>query len=146
MGDSGGGRIVTLACDDYPPALRALHDPPLALWMQGELAPQDRVALSIVGPRRPSAYGHRQAQRFASGLGRMGITSISGLARGIDGVVHQASLDAGARTVAVIGSGLGKLYPAEHEGLAQRIRDGNGAVISELPWHTPPSPSTFPPT
>jgi DNA processing protein len=139
-----GIRIITREESDYPKDLLTLADPPLALWVQGELAPRDRLAIAIVGPRRPSAYGHRQAVRFAGGLARIGATVVSGLARGVDTAAHQASLEAQGRTIAVIGSGFAKLYPDENRGLAERIAAGNGAVMSEFPLRTPPSPGTFP--
>lgn len=139
-----GLRIITRADADYPHALTELADPPLALWLRGELQPRDRLAVAVVGPRRPSAYGHRQANRFAGGLARIGTCVVSGLARGVDTVAHQATLEAGGRTIAVLGSGFANLYPEENRPLAQRIGDGGGAVLSEFPFHTPPSPGTFP--
>jgi len=139
-----GVRIVTLDEDDYPKALRTLGDPPPALWMRGEIQERDRLAIAVVGPRRPSVYGHRQARLFAGGLARIGATVVSGLARGIDTVAHEAALATEGRTVAVLGSGFGHLYPAENRDLAERIVDGRGALVSEYPWDTRPSPGTFP--
>lgn len=139
-----GLRLLTVDDPDYPQDLRVLADPPLALWIRGELQPRDRVAIAVVGPRSPSAYGHRQARRLALGLARGGACIISGLARGIDTVAHEAALAAEGRTLAVIGSGFDHLYPQENTGLAQRIADGHGAVISEFPCATRPSPGTFP--
>ncbi len=141
---SAGVRIVTRGEDGYPQALTRLADPPLALWMTGALEPQDRLAIAVVGPRRPSSYAHRQAHRLSIGLARLGTCIVSGLARGIDTVAHQAALEAGGRSVAVLGSGHGKLYPDENAPLAARMADGRGAVISEFPFFTPPSPGTFP--
>ncbi|MHC5068100.1 MAG: DNA-processing protein DprA [Planctomycetota bacterium] len=139
-----GIELVTLDDEHYPPALHELSDPPLVLWIQGTYLPQDRVSLSVVGPRSPTAYGHRQARRLALGLARGGATILSGLARGIDTVAHEAALSANGRTIAVIGSGFDALYPAENSELAQRIAAGNGCVISEYPLATKPNAGTFP--
>lgn len=138
-----GVRILSRSDPDFPKDLARLPDPPLALWVQGELQPRDRLAVAVVGPRTPTPYGHRCADRFASGLARIGATIVSGLARGIDTVAHEAALAAGGRTIAVLGSGHGRLYPSENAALATRIAAA-GAVISELPWDTEPSPGTFP--
>ena len=139
-----GLRVVTLDDDDYPRELRVLSDPPLALWIAGEIQPRDRVAIAVVGPRTPSAYGHRQARRLSLGLARGGACIVSGLARGIDTIAHEAALAADGRTLAVLGSGFDQLYPSENRGLAERIAAGHGAVISEYPCATRPSAGTFP--
>jgi DNA processing protein len=141
---AAGVQIVTRDDADYPRALRLLPDPPLALWIRGTLEARDQIALSVVGPRRPTAAGHRHTRRFCQGFARSGITVVSGLARGIDTVAHEAALAAAGRTVAVIGSGIAKLYPQENSDLADHICDGHGCLISELPMHTPPSPGAFP--
>lgn len=141
---AAGVRILTRVDDGYPQAFLELSDPPLAIWIKGALEPRDRLGLAVVGPRRPSAYGHRQAHRLGSALARLGTCLISGLARGIDTVAHEAALAANARTVAVLGSGFDKLYPDENRPLAERIASGNGAVISEFPMAMPPSAGTFP--
>lgn len=142
--EAAGVRIVTRADPAWPKDLACLPDPPLALWIRGELLPQDRLAVAVVGPRRASAYGHRIAQRLAGGLARLGATIVSGLARGIDTAAHEAALAAGGRTVAVLGSGLEYCYPKENRPLAERIADGRGALLSELPLNAPPTPGSFP--
>jgi DNA processing protein len=139
-----GVRIITLGDADYPRALTELHDPPVALWLRGAFEPRDRLAVAIVGPRRPSSYGHRQGHRLSAALARVGACIVSGLARGVDTVAHEAALDARARTIAVLGSGFGRLYPEENRPLADRIAAGSGVVLSEFPFGTPPSASTFP--
>ena len=139
-----GVRIITQADRDYPSAFLRLGDPPLAVWLRGEIQPRDALGLAVVGPRRPTAYGHRVGHKFSSGLARLGTCLISGLARGIDTVAHEAALACGARTIAVLGSGIGKLYPEENAPLAARIAAGSGAIVSEFPYLTPPSPGTFP--
>lgn len=141
---AAGVRIITRVDDGYPQAFTELSDPPLAIWMRGTFEPRDRLGLAVVGPRRPSAYGHRQAHRLGSALSRLGTCLISGLARGIDTVAHEAAVAANGRTIAVLGSGFDKLYPDENRPLAERIADGHGAVISEFPMAMPPSAGTFP--
>lgn len=139
-----GIRIITQDDPDYPHSLLCLADPPLAIWMQGAIEPRDRLAIAIVGPRRPSSYGHRQTVRFSGQLARIGTCIVSGLARGIDTIAHTAALEADGRTIGVLGSGFGRFYPEENRDLANRIAANHGAVISEFPFATPPSPGTFP--
>lgn len=139
-----GVSILTRADPGFPKDLARLPDPPLALWVQGELQPRDRLAVAVVGPRTPTPYGHRCADRFAGGLARIGTTIVSGLARGVDTAAHEAALRAGGRTIAVLGSGHGRLYPAENAPLAARIAAGGGAVVSELPYDGEASAGTFP--
>jgi len=129
--------------ENYPPLLNQIHDPPNILYQQGELLPEDEVAIAVVGTRHASHYGKTVAQRLARGLASSGITVVSGLARGIDAVAHRAALAAGGRTVAVLGSGLLDIYPAEHEELAREIGQ-QGALLSELPPRSPPRRSAFP--
>jgi DNA processing protein len=141
---AAGVRILVPGDDDWPKDVDALHDPPMALWMRGALQPSDRLAVAVVGPRRPSAYGHRHAARLSGGIARIGGTVVSGLARGIDTIAHEAALHAGGRTIAVLGNGLGKPYPEENHALVERIVAGRGAVLSEFPLATPPAPGHFP--
>jgi DNA processing protein len=139
-----GIRIIVRDDPDYPADLLRLPDPPLCIWMRGEIRPEDRLALAVVGPRKPSPYGHRIAHRWCGQLARLGVCLVSGLARGVDTVAHEQAVTAKGRTIAVIGSGFGRLYPEENASLADRIADGCGAVISELPFTQPPTPGTFP--
>ncbi|MGN1309399.1 MAG: DNA-processing protein DprA [Akkermansia sp.] len=140
-----GVRIVTLLDDDYPQALRSMPDPPVVLYVRGALLPQDmQSAVSIVGSRMASPYGMSIARRFARELADAGCTVISGLARGIDSAAHMGALDAGGRTVAVLGNGLAHLFPQENAELAARIEDGHGAVLSEFPMGVRPAKTTFP--
>lgn len=133
--------FVTRADPEYPPVLRCIYDPPAALFYRGVLsAPEKRVA--IVGSRRATASGRSIAREMARELAGCGVEVVSGLARGIDGAAHEGALEAG-RTVAVLGSGLNCLYPAEHRGLARQIADA-GVVMSEYPPLTPPRPLHFP--
>jgi len=138
-----GVRIVTMLDPEYPEALKQIHDPPLALYMRGRLQSRDRHAVAIVGTRRPTHYGIQTAGRLAFQLAQSGFTLVSGLALGIDTAAHEGALRAGGRTLAVIGSGLNRLYPDENRKLADRIAE-QGAVLSEFPMDRPPDKTTFP--
>ena len=138
-----GVAIITLADEGYPERLKTIIDPPLALYVRGALADADAVAVGIVGSRRASLYGLECAERLAYELSLRGITVVSGLALGIDGAAHQGALKASGRTLAVLGSGLGRLYPPEHASLAKSVA-AQGAVLSEFPMETMPLPSHFP--
>lgn len=129
----------------FPPALRDAYDSPILLYVWGKVEPVDRHAIGIVGTRRASIYGANATKKLSYQLANSGFTIVSGLARGIDTSAHEAALAApGGRTVAVIGSGLAKLFPAENIGLAEKIADGRGAVVSEFPLNLPPDRQTFP--
>lgn len=138
-----GGKLVTLWDQEYPAHLAAIFDPPPCLFLRGTLDAADNSSVAIVGTRIPSPYGILMAERFAEGLAALGIPVVSGLARGIDTVAHTASVRAGNRTVAVIGSGLDILYPGENAPLAERIVRC-GALLSEFPLGTKPDAVNFP--
>ena len=141
---SRGIAVVTQDDADYPAPLRDIYDRPLLLYVWGKLEPRDRHAISIVGSRRATTYGTQATKKFSYQIAQAGFTIVSGLARGIDTAAHEGALAAGGRTIAVIGSGLAQLYPPENIGLAERIADGHGAVVSEFPLHTSPDKQTFP--
>jgi len=136
--------ILTWESEDYPPLLRNIDHPPPVLYVKGNLLPTDEFAMAVVGTRSPSSYGKEVARRLASALAESGITIISGMALGIDGIAHKAALDAGGRTVAVLGCGLDIVYPARHRDLAQRITE-SGALISDYALGTKPDAGNFPP-
>jgi DNA processing protein len=136
-------RILSKADAEYPRNLLPIPDAPLCLYVRGTLQDSDARAVAIVGARRCSHYGREQAVRFAELLSRAGYTIVSGLARGIDVHAHQGALNAGGRTLAVLGNGLPKLYPPEHEELGRRISE-KGAVLTELPIDCPPDARNFP--
>jgi len=136
--------ILTARSPLWPTSLTKSQDSPLLLYVKGELLPEDQSAFAIVGSRRCSHYGRAATRRFSSTLAHAGYTIISGLARGIDTEAHEAALEAKGRTVAVLGSGLLQLYPAENKDLARRIIDGHGAIVSEFPLRCPPDKQTFP--
>lgn len=127
----------------YPKRLSEICDPPQVLYVRGSLLPPDELAIAIVGSRRCSVYGIRQAERFASQLARAGFTIISGLARGIDAAAHRAALNASGRTLAVLPGGLNSIYPPEHQELASEIV-ANGALLSEMPLYQSVLPGLFP--
>jgi len=138
-----GARVVTMGCPDYPALLREIHDPPIVLYVWGELRDRDRHAIGIVGTRKPSHYGGECAKKLSYQLASAGVTVISGLARGIDTAAHQGALAAKGRTIAVIGSGLLSLYPPENLALAEKIA-GSGAVVSEFSMQVQADRQTFP--
>ena len=127
----------------YPPRLKEIYDKPPLLYVKGEILPEDERAVAVVGTRRPTAYGREATRQVTSELANNGLTIVSGLAKGVDGVAHRAALDAGARTIAVMGSGLDVMYPREHAELARRISEG-GAVVSEFALGTRPDSQNFP--
>lgn len=136
--------VLTAGSTLWPRNLTHSPDAPLLLYVKGRLTAEDQSAIAIVGSRRSTHYGRNNTRRFASVLAHVGYTIISGLARGIDTEGHEAALEAGGRTIAVLGSGLLRLYPSENAGLAERIADGQGAVVSEFPLLCPPDKQTFP--
>ncbi|MCI1190920.1 DNA-processing protein DprA [Calidifontimicrobium sp. SYSU G02091] len=144
LAGDGTRRVVTLGDALYPPALLHTADPPLLLFVHGRaelLAARD--ALAIVGSRNPTAQGRDNARAFAAHFARAGWTVVSGLALGIDGAAHEGALEGGGDTVAVMGTGIDRVYPARHRELAHRIaRDG--ALVSEFPLGTPPLAGHFP--
>jgi DNA processing protein len=127
----------------YPPALGRICDPPGVLFCRGKIEARDELAVALVGSRRCTVYGRQQAERLAGALARAGLTIVSGLARGIDAAAHRGALEAGGRTIAVLGTGLANIYPPEHAELAQAIAQ-QGAVLAEVPLDTAPLPGLFP--
>lgn len=138
-----GARIVTQLDDEYPEALRSMHDPPLAMYVKGTLEPSDKHAIAVVGSRRCTHYGTHVADRLSFQLAKQGYTVISGLARGIDAAAHEGALKGEGRTLAVLGTGIDRIYPAEHAPLAERIQAG-GAVMTEFPMGFRPTRQSFP--
>ena len=139
-----GATVITQESPSYPKSLREIHAPPIVLYVWGELQERDHHAIGIIGARRTTHYGTESAKKLAYQLAYAGLTVISGLARGIDTAAHQGAVAAKGRTIAVIGSGLSKLYPPENRGLAEKIRDGNGAIVSEFSMEIEPDRQTFP--
>ena len=137
-----GAHVITWADADYPVRLRQIADPPLALVVRGTL-PAEEPAIAVVGARRASEYGRRMAEELAGGLAQAGIAVVSGLAAGIDAAAHRAALAAGGRTVAMLGTGIDRIYPAWHAGLAAEIVE-QGALVTEFACGTMPLRFHFP--
>ncbi|HVS36760.1 MAG TPA: DNA-processing protein DprA [Gemmataceae bacterium] len=140
----GQVRLLLKGTPDYPESIASISDPPLLLYVRGELTPADAVAVALVGSRHCTDAGRRTAAKLAAGLGRAGVTVISGLARGIDGIAHRAALEAGGRTVAVLAGGLSRIYPPEHRSLAEQVV-GAGALLTESSMTQEPLAGLFPP-
>jgi DNA processing protein len=124
--------------------LKEIDQPPPVLYVRGTLKTEDEWAVAVVGTRRISAYGRQVSEELAASLAQSGVTVVSGLARGVDAVAHQSALKAGGRTLAVLGSGVDRIYPPEHRGLAEQML-AHGALLSDYAPGTPPDASNFPP-
>jgi DNA processing protein len=136
-------RVITDESEDYPRLLREIPSPPSLLFCRGDLQPADALAIGIVGTRHATQYGRLQAERLAAGLARAGLTVVSGLARGIDAAAHTGAIRAGGRTLAFLASGVLSVYPPEHQGLAQQVRE-HGALLSENAPLAQPISGSFP--
>lgn len=141
--DQYDAQLLTMDDPAYPPLLAEIYDPPLALFCRGALHQADQHAVAIVGTRRPTAYGLRMAGQLARDLAGRGVTVVSGLAEGIDAAAHAGALEAGGRTIAVLGCGVDVVYPAANAGLMHEI-NRRGAVLSSFPMGTKPSAGQFP--
>ncbi|MDX1946701.1 MAG: DNA-processing protein DprA [Pirellulaceae bacterium] len=140
---ANGVALLAESAEGYPARLREIPDPPGVLFLRGGLIPSDGIAVAIVGTRHATQYGMAQAERLAFGLAKAGYTIVSGLARGIDAAAHRGALQAGGRTIAVLGSGVLNIYPPEHVDLATEIST-QGAVLGENPPRSPPLSGAFP--
>ena len=138
-----GARIVTFRHPEYPGRLRDIYDPPPLLFVSGRWETKDEQSIAIVGTRNASSYGRRIAEEFSAELSTHGFTVVSGMARGVDTLAHRTALKENGRTVAVLGSGLDRPYPAENRKLMASIRD-HGAVMTEYPFGTGPDAVNFP--
>jgi DNA processing protein len=139
-----GVHVLTWEDPDYPPHLRQVYNAPPVLYVRGRIEKRDEWAVAIVGTRRASVYGKEAAQMLSAGLARAGVTVVSGLARGIDAVAHRACLDAGGRTIAVLGCGVDTIYPQQNAHLAAEMAK-QGALVSEYALGTKPEARNFPP-
>ena len=137
-------QIIPCTSDQYPKHLKTIYDPPLVLYVKGNILETDIIALAIVGARRCTYYGLSQAERFSRLLAQKGFCIVSGMARGIDAAAHRGAINSNGRTIAVLGCGLGVIYPRENIELAEQITQ-HGAIVSELPMNTPPDFRNFPP-
>jgi len=142
--ETSGVGVVTWGSPEYPELLREIPAAPPLIFLRGQLKPIDRWAVAVVGTRRLTAYGRQVTRDLVAGLVVNGITVVSGLARGIDAVAHRTALEDGGRTIAVMASGIDKVYPPEHRDLAREIVAGRGAIISDYPFGAEPESSHFP--
>lgn len=140
----GGAQIITLADAEYPEILKGIYDPPLCLYVRGKLPDFSYNSLAVIGSRRATIYGRKMAKHISEAAVMAGWKVISGLAFGIDAIAHQATVEAGGITVAVLGGGLSRIHPQEHVPLARGIIESGGALISEFPMKFPVSRQSFP--
>lgn len=136
-------RVVTQEDEEYPALLRQIYDPPIVLYVKGQLTSKDKNAVAIVGSRRTTIYGTETARKLAYQLGYVGVTVVSGGARGIDTAAHQGALNSKGRTVAVLGTGINIIFPPENRELFERIAD-NGAVLTQFPFNRQADKQSFP--
>jgi DNA processing protein len=142
--ETQGVKVLTWEDDSYPRRLKEISQPPPVIFVRGSINVEDDWAVSVVGTRRVTPYGRQVAMEIARFLAQNGVTLVSGLARGVDAIAHQAAMQEGGRTIAVLGSGVDVIYPPEHRKLADEIMK-QGAVISDYPLGTQPESSNFPP-
>jgi len=142
--EAQGIQVLTWEDEAYPPRLKEIEQPPPVLYVRGDLTPDDFWAIAVVGTRRVTAYGRQVTEEVSTCLAQHGVTVVSGLARGVDAIAHQAALRAGGRTLAVLGNGVDQVYPPEHRTLAEQIIQ-RGALLSDYPPGTPPEAANFPP-
>ncbi len=141
---AAGAGFLTRGDPDYPARLLEIFDPPVVLWVRGNVAMLDRPGIAVVGTRSPTPYGAGMAEILTRDLANRRLTILSGMARGVDTVAHKAALAAGGKTVAVWGTGIDVIYPKENKRLAEDIVASGGAILSEYPLGTFPAPQNFP--
>lgn len=139
-----GIKWLTLFDESYPELLAQIYDPPTVLFYKGEILPSDEKAIAIVGTRKITGYGKTVTEKFTSYLVSAGLTIVSGLAKGIDSAAHWTAINEKGRTIAVLGGGINNIFPPENKVLAEKVINGFGAVISELPPDAPSLPGNFP--
>jgi DNA processing protein len=144
LAERAGVEILTLADDEYPSVLKELHDAPLCLYTRGQMPSENDFMLGVVGSRRITNYGRSMSEHLSRAAAYAGWTVVSGLAYGTDAVAHRTVVEAGGRTIAVLGGGLARIFPQDHVPLAKSIIEGGGAVISEFPMEFAPNRRSFP--
>lgn len=138
-----GCRVVTQSDAEYPELLKQIYDPPVVLYVKGTLLPKDKNSVALVGSRMTTHYGIEVARKLAYQLAYLGVTVVSGGARGIDTAAHQGALSGKGRTVCVLGTGINIIWPAENKELYERIAE-NGAIVTQFPFNRPGDKQTFP--
>jgi len=138
-----GCRVVTQQDEEYPESLRQIYDPPIVLYVKGQMTPKDKNAVALVGSRQMTSYGSETARKLAYQLAYVGVTVVSGGARGIDSSAHQGALAGKGRTIAVLGTGINIIFPAENAPLFERIA-ANGAIITQFPFNRQADKQSFP--
>jgi DNA processing protein len=141
---AAGASILCIEDDGYPERLREIYDPPVVLFVRGNVQALSEAGIAVVGTRHPTPYGLGMSERLACDLAGRGVIIISGLARGVDTAAHRGAVNAGGKTVAVFGTGVDEIYPRENKKLAEQILANGGALISEFPVGTFPAPQNFP--
>ncbi len=139
-----GIKWITIYEESYPNLLKQIYDPPIVLYYKGVFPVAGEKAIAVVGTRKMTGYGKIVTDQFTRELVNAGLTIVSGLARGVDSQAHLSALEANGRTIAILGGGLNQIYPPENRGLADKIIDGHGAIISEFPPDYPSLPGNFP--
>jgi DNA processing protein len=138
-----GCHVLIAEDDDYPPLLREIYDPPMVLYVKGKITARDRNSVALVGSRMTTTYGMNVARKFGYQLASMGVTVVSGGARGIDTAAHQGALTAKGRTIAVLGTGINQVFPPENAALFEKITS-HGALITQFPFNRPADKQSFP--
>lgn len=138
-----GCEVITLYDAAYPPQLKEIDTPPFVLYVRGDLTQEDALSISLVGSRNANDYGRKVSYRLSYQLAQRGLTVVSGFAKGVDTLAHRGALEAGGRTIAVMGNGLSVIYPAVNSDLAEKI-EASGALVSEFPMAARPKPGNFP--
>jgi DNA processing protein len=139
-----GARVIALSDTEYPPRLKEIYDPPVVLFVKGSVEVLAKPGIAMVGTRHPTPYGTGMAERLSTDLAGRGLVIISGLARGVDTASHRGAVAAKGKTVAVLGTGIDVMYPKENTRLAEQIVALGGALVTEFPVGTPPTPQNFP--
>ncbi len=144
LASSPGVTLVAMGSELYPPQLCEIYDPPLVLYVRGNPRTLLDLGIAVIGTRHPTPYGLGMAERLSADLANCGLVIISGLARGIDSIAHKGAVQARGRTIAVFGTGVDIIYPRENRKLADQILELGGALVSEFPLNTGPTPHNFP--
>jgi len=139
-----GVTLVTFGSESYPPHLAEIYDPPLILYVRGDVSILSQAGIAVIGTRHPTPYGLGMAGRLSQDLANCGLVIISGMARGIDSMAHKGAVEARGRTIAVFGTGVDVIYPRENRKLSEQILEFGGALVSEFPLGTGPTPHNFP--